>query len=564
MRFLPALAILALLSPPAIAQSAFTIDREPVDAPPAGAMTTIEIAPAEPLAPIGVGLLDSDKGGFPATLWRGSDAATLQGLMDGLQLPPDSPATAALIRRLLLSSAEAPPADGARPDFTASRIGALTRLGFSTDAAALGRALPESAAAARAAAAGNALLDDPAQGCADARAAGATADTQARKLRIVCDILDGKPDSAQLGLDLLREQKLADPQFDRLAALALGAKGETPEIKDADPVTLLLLRAAKRPLPKSLATASGPAVSRALIEDATQPPAARRAMAARLAAAGLLSDGDIAALSGRGLTQTEAERSALRDAARRRDGRCPLPAKGDAAKAFDSALAAAAYSEPADKAALTAQSLALDALRTGGLAEFRVKQIASLMPEDRFAAYAVCFAGAALAAGDPVLAEGWLDLAAAQPGERAAAELNRLWPLEAIAKGQNVDPRDISIWLGSLPAAAPASTTGRVLAILSATGQDVPDSAWAQLPPEQKALAAGGLADPRLGRLTAQSQAGRIGETALMAAAIIGNTAPSAKPTAEVTGIISGLRRVGAAADARNIALEVVAPLVLN
>ncbi len=66
---------------------------------------------AEPL-PAEKGLLREENGGFPVTLWRGSDRARIEQLLNVLPVPSKSPVMAGLTRKLLLSAATAP---GMRP-----------------------------------------------------------------------------------------------------------------------------------------------------------------------------------------------------------------------------------------------------------------------------------------------------------------------------------------------------------------------------------------------------------------------------------------------------------------
>jgi hypothetical protein len=78
---------------------------------------------------------------LPPDLWRGLDAATVEKFLAGPEVPPRSPALHQLWRRLLLSTAEAPPgqpgrdADKAADDLLRLRLEALYRSGLLRDIA---------------------------------------------------------------------------------------------------------------------------------------------------------------------------------------------------------------------------------------------------------------------------------------------------------------------------------------------------------------------------------------------------------------------------------------------
>ena len=60
------------------------------------------------LNPDSVGILDDDKGGLGASLWRGSSRATVAGLLARMPVRYRSPTLRDLATRLLLTQAEAP------------------------------------------------------------------------------------------------------------------------------------------------------------------------------------------------------------------------------------------------------------------------------------------------------------------------------------------------------------------------------------------------------------------------------------------------------------------------
>jgi len=60
--------------------------------------------------PAAKGLLREENGGFPVSLWQGSDRARIEQLLAALSVPSRSPVMAGLTRKLLLSAAEVPKA----------------------------------------------------------------------------------------------------------------------------------------------------------------------------------------------------------------------------------------------------------------------------------------------------------------------------------------------------------------------------------------------------------------------------------------------------------------------
>ena len=294
---------------------------QPADlAAPEGASTTppIVVAPLAPVSPDWAGPLGEASGGFPATLWQGTPRALVAALLPRLA-PSEAPALRDLARRLLLSNAAAPqpsgppPAPGAaasppgaddQDDLFALRLDLLVAAGQLDAASALIGLAPaarEGEGLARRAVAIAFLSGDQRQACD--RVLEAVRRYQSpwwSRALITCQALAGDGAKAQLGLDMLAEQKAPkDAAFDTLVLAAGGRKVKLERLADPSPFDAVLLAAAKLPPPADALAGASPAVLRFWAGAEGVPAAARLAAAERAAALGALPLDDLRALYGK-------------------------------------------------------------------------------------------------------------------------------------------------------------------------------------------------------------------------------------------------------------------------
>lgn len=87
----------------------------PADQPSSGlSVLDIETQEIKEVIPAEKGLYDADNGGFPRTIWQGSDLKRIEQLLGYLSVPTRSPVMAGLTEKLLLSAVPVPGGDKAR------------------------------------------------------------------------------------------------------------------------------------------------------------------------------------------------------------------------------------------------------------------------------------------------------------------------------------------------------------------------------------------------------------------------------------------------------------------
>jgi hypothetical protein len=184
-----------------------------------------QAAPVPEAAVAAPGLLDDGKGGLGANLWQGSSAAELIALIPKLPAPQTQPSLRDLQLRLLLTKAPGPNAGGGIDLLVPLRAERLHAMGFSTEAMLLTKG---AAADPRDAFEKALTAQDADTACAkvdEAIAGQQVMDLYWRKALVFCQIARGQSDQASLGLDLLRETAGKEPDtkdFITLASVLLG------------------------------------------------------------------------------------------------------------------------------------------------------------------------------------------------------------------------------------------------------------------------------------------------------------------------------------------------------
>jgi hypothetical protein len=174
------------------------------------------------------GLLDDANGGLGANLWQGSSTAELIALIPKLPAPQTQPSLRDLQLRLLLTKAPGPNAGGGIDLLVPLRAERLHAMGFSTEAMLLTKGAAAAAADPRDAFEKALTAQDTDTACArvdDAIAGQQIMDLYWRKALVFCQITRGQTDQASLGLDLLREtagKEAATKDFITLASVLLG------------------------------------------------------------------------------------------------------------------------------------------------------------------------------------------------------------------------------------------------------------------------------------------------------------------------------------------------------
>lgn len=537
-----------------------------------------------------LGILGDESGGLGSDMWAGSSRVDAVRLLE--RLPDSYPLRQAyaLARQVLATAARPPRTTVDGQGLLAPRIEGLAAIGASDSALRLVNAVnagqvPDYLAAAAVRAhfsAGNLSA-----GCVRARDyTGGYATVFWQQALIVCQVSDGDPGQAALGLDLLREQGMeVDPAF---ADAALGvATGGTIRI-DAletgatiDLMTFALWLAAKAELPEGLAQTLAPGLLPALVNTRDVDPELRLAAAHRALRIGVLDGPDATALY-RDLDVDEAEMAAA------------LTAPGTVS---ENRLLAYLYLAAAGRSDAIARSEALweawsRAREIGGF-DVMALTTAALLHDIPVAPDFGWLSGVAtqtmLLAGQDQRALDWYRLVARQAP--IVPELSRfeatLWPpMRAIGRAapggfaltagsgagvaaagqvpEPVAPRGpvpwsaarLDRWIDLAGTGADPVPAGTVLAMLSALGDDVDDAQWRQVPLDSEELVV--MPDMAvLAGLARAAERGHRAETVLYALHALGHAGDT--PHASVlAAVVRALGAVGLAEAAGAMAREVM------
>jgi hypothetical protein len=548
-------------------------DAAPRTVPQLQAPAGIEVETARPLDPEAIGLIDAARGGFPPDAWAPSGRAFAERLVRDLPAPLASQPLRDLAWRTLSSAAAGPlvatslAAQGANApaNFAGLRAVRLRALGDIESAAELARRIPDrmaDPALARLLIDAALLAQADERACALAREALARVrDVAIQKALMFCQALAGDGDRAQLGLAMLRDQGAPeDPAFVTLL-LAIGGDGRgvrVDTLRNADPLALAMLRAAKVAPPADSVQSNDPAVLAALARGDWGTPEFRLAAAERAEAFGALPAGELADFY-RAIELTAAQSA---DPA--------AYARGDGGPRGRAALFKAADAAPAGLARLAAlQALWNHGRERGGYATFARASAALLAqippsPDARFAAADA--ARALLMAGERDAAAAWIRVVrAAQIGGDAAAtnEAARIWLLATLAgieTGETRNSARLAAWRQALDAGDARTAPVRAalgIALLSGLGHLPSGGAAVALPQTAFERQTATLPHPAL--MTALHEAGiggRPAECALLAVHILGAEGAAGAPVYVLLSVLDGLRAVGLEENARALALE--------
>ncbi|MBL8834139.1 MAG: hypothetical protein JNL71_17235, partial [Rhodospirillales bacterium] len=424
---------------PAPAPSAPEQPAAPALRGPAG----IQIENARPVDTEGIGLIDASNGGLAADAWAASGRALAERIVRDLPAPiASTPARALAVRALV--SISGTPAGESKTNFAALRALKLRQLGDIGAAADLAGRIPQRTGDENLL---RILIDEAWLAGADERACGHVREALAvsrhpdfQKALMFCQALAGDSNRAQMGLALLRDQGVPEDAAFITLLFAAGGDGKGVKVdtlRNASPLSLAMLRAAKVAPPADTAQTADPAVLASLAKGELGTPEFRLAAGERAEAFGALS----AEALGELYAAVELTAAQMSDAAAfaRQDG----GPKGRAAL-YKAAKAAA---DPAQRLAAL-QRLWRHGRERGGyatLARAGLGLLADIQPSPDHAAAAGDVARALLMAGREDDALGWMRFArAAQIGGNADAEAQvaGFWLLATVGGLQWDGPRD--------------------------------------------------------------------------------------------------------------------------
>ncbi len=608
LRLIAAVFVLSLFAAPA----GFAQDAQPSAAAPVSILPqnlTPTSAPEEPAAesdaiavgelaapaPERAGLVDVSKGGFPATLWSGTDPETLKQLLPQVPHHMASRAQRKIAENLLLSPGTPPSgpvmanaSEAAVPPVAASwlleaRVQALGAIGDWSDALALLELVPADQmtdALSRLRTNGQFVTDKVSAACGDVQAALKTStDTYWQKAQVFCQLVADQASAASIGLGVLREEKIDDPAFFWLADMMQGNKPIAPQNLTAlTPLHIAMLRNASGALPESLLKGNDPTTLGALAaipladpdaNPADKTPVAEKRARQRIAVEAriMLAERAVAA----GTLKVEVLRSLYRQWDAKIDPNPPSIAKITAEDVRGRALlfqSAQVQTVPTARAEVITRAIALARADRGehGPDLTVVGQVyAPLLAEVEPAADLVWFAGdaarALLAAGEEEKAKMWLDLARnmARSSSDAALVADGLWSVEQLMPGttHRFSSRGLQAWAATLTDESAADRRANAVNLLVAVGEHLTTADLQSLTGNLSASEAAPTISPAVWNGLAITARGKnVGQAALLSLVALGEDGPGRASFATVQRVIETLVAVGREYDARALALE--------
>lgn len=257
----------------------------------------VETAPLA-IDPFSMGTLTRANGALAPSLWDGAEPQTIDGLLSRLPAHPAAPSLGEAMRRVLLSSGEAP--RGAGPSLGGKKLLALARAGFVEEArtvASLSNAERNDPWTGQGLAVADLLQGDVAAACRrGANISSGRGEPFWVKLRVLCYAETGELDAADLTLNILREQGLLSG--DEGAFLAAAATATAPKIA-LTPSTALEFAIAKSidaPIAPGLIVKANGGVLNAIAGDDQVDAATRIAALQRAIAMGVANGGSLSSL----------------------------------------------------------------------------------------------------------------------------------------------------------------------------------------------------------------------------------------------------------------------------
>lgn len=519
----------------------------------------IEVGELKELDPDSVGILDSSLGGLGVDMWHGTGRSLLLRLLPRLPAAYESPALHDLGRRLLLSSALAPPREQEDPGrslivLRLERLAAMGLVGAVADMMAIAPARETDPDLLRIHIENRLLLDDPENACQAFAVGGNGLQTPLREqLTVFCKAMAGEKEAAGITANLLREGgDLDDRAFFSLAdALTAGLRPKIKSLPDPQPIHIAMAMAVDAELPSDVLETRSVMMLRTLASSPLVSDAIRLAAAEQAALAGAFSADELAAR----YAALEFSEKELKNAISIAESQ---PSPRNRALLYQ---AAAQQELPVARAAAIQKAwemAASDGTYRLAVAVYR-SLLESLQPSAELLWFAPDAARALYFLNQPEIALTWATTAqrhAKEADEKQAAAL--LWPLVALAEGSStgsVHERWFSALADKdLPDAA--RKAGFAYSLFEAMGERMPPARWDALLGESGPTSA---MIPDLAYLRAfrkAASAGRRGETVLLAILILGGGDVAEFGPGVISEIVIGLRMVGLEDEARRLAIE--------
>jgi hypothetical protein len=529
----------------------------------ASAAAAVERIEVDPLAVIGAdttGTLSPDEGALPVDMWRDTSRSLIDTLLPRLPGDTPSPAMRSLMRRLLLTGAAMPAGEAEPGRLLDDRASALWRIGATADLLRLISATPRdhrSPRLWRLETDAHLLAGNAGAACRIAEDRIATdPEDYWQEVMGFCQALAGDKDGASLTVALLAERE-KDVATYRALIEALGAgRVAIPKDVEPTPLNIAIFRAAGRSPDLKVAEEADLAVLVTIARAESFIEPLRLAAAERAVAVGLLPAEELYPLLGR-------IADARMPVASGRTAAAKVPPASTAAVLHEALVA---DGDDRDRRAAAAQ--VLTRARENGdwlqATHFVAPWLLSATPATQPAGSAETVVPALLVLNERARAEAWIDgLAGGAGGDPAAASaLQELLPLARIARLKQTQAWSAvplsDWWQAEHALTGTRLRSERVLAMLQATGEAIPDSLWQSLL-QGPAQVSGAHLDAAFRTQLARAGAGRrVGEAALLALVGLGRDGPQTLGTSSLELVVSSLRAAGLEADARALAVEAV------
>lgn len=542
-----------------------------VEPPSDSGVTVIDL---NQLDPSDIGILDEGNGGLGAGIWQGSDRQSVVALLSAVPDSVRSPSLRSLLRQVVLTRAVAPSATETQSsddayDFLRARLERLVKNGYLSDLTSMVDQIPphvSDLALSRLRVDTQLLSSNFSDACREARRINQQDDSPYwLKVVAYCRVLDGDLDGASFAADVLREMGVEDALFFELMqrlALGVGERDAVPlitQVADPTPLKLSMLRAANVTVPLYALVSASPLTLNAI---ATTPnlPAEQRLEAAHLAAKlGALAPEELAEIFSNAAFSDEEYENALVlvDA--------DIGARGEAL-VFQSARRSRSR---ADRLAYLAAAMGL-AERSGTYllgAALNAEVLAAMRPGASDLAFVRHAVRTLLVSGRVERAHSWYEKlrvrAEAGGGNLdATSALLDLWPLMQFAGSGDAIPWSENIlalwWQARLveTRSERARKAQLLFSALEAFEKNVPGDQWSQLYLGAASRPNNMPATTFWRGMMAAAQEGRIGETVLLAAIVIGEQNTGEVNAVVLSNVLMALTQVGFEREARALALE--------
>ena len=536
----------------------------PTDAP------VIEVNPLADIALDSIGVLGPDDGGFGQDMWRGTDRLVVESVLRQVPGVVRSPVMRELARRLLLSIATPPAAQGGVAEsggsssLLALRIDRLAALGEIDGLNELLAVVPtrqDDETIARTRIDTFLLARDNAESCRLVRngIAAYHALSYWQKAMVFCNMMAGEREMAMLGLDLLRELGSSDdPAFFTLASAAPDGTAAIPADVTLTPLHLAMLEATERPVPPEAVANAAPGLLLAIARAPKADLEVRARAGEQAGAAGLLTGEALARIYDAYTFEPAELANAISAVASQ---------SGPRARAL-LYQAARAQTLPATRAEVL--RVALQNAQDSGFYQAAVSVHLPLLleiPANPELAWFAGTAGRALyAAGRFEQASAWLALGRQEAilNPQAATAVATLWPYSRLAGDVALTTDgNLAAWSamrdgqGGPEGAGEAQGRRQTLlrAVFQALGMQDPlpwNAIAAASAPEARPLPNAAL----LYALQDAGESGRVGEAILFSLAVLGQAGPADSHILALSTVLTALNRVGLGNEARALAIE--------